>query len=301
MFELFAAGSDGVDQGVEDFDEFFLDEDVADFSGSVGFLLLLHPGLVGVEGFVEGPEGVFLGGGFAGVGDADALGVGVHGHDFFLDGVGVVGEEDGVVEGFGHLEEVAVGAGGAEADEAVNAAEFGLDDGEEGAFIEIILVFGLGIDVAIELVEFAGDFAGQFQVGELVFTDGDEDGAEGEDVGGLADGVEGEAEGVIFAEVLVADFILEGGVAHDAVEGDEHGEEEGELVDGGDFGLDEHLALAGVDAAGEVVGGDVEDGLADFVGFAGAGGEGVFVGDDEIAVVLVLHGQAIFDGADVMA
>ena len=46
----------------------------------------------------------------------------------------------------------------------------------------------------------------------------------------LADGVEGEAEGVIVAEALVAEFILDGGVSHDAVKGDEHGEKTGELV-----------------------------------------------------------------------
>jgi len=97
-----------------------LDEDVADFSGAVGLLLLGNPGGVGVEGFVEDPEGVVFDG--AGVGGADAFGVGVHGHYFFLDGVGVVGKEDGIVQGFGHFEEIAIGAGGAGADEAADAA-----------------------------------------------------------------------------------------------------------------------------------------------------------------------------------
>src|SRR5206468_1998812 len=109
------------------------------------------------------------------------------------------------------------------------------------------------------------------------------------------------AEGVFVAEVLVLDLLREGGVAHDAVEGDEHRGEKGQLVNGGDFGLNEHVRLVGIDAAGEIVGGDVDDGLADVIGALGAGGEGVLVGDDEIAVVFVLEGQAVFDAADVVA
>ena len=53
---------------------------------------------------------------------------------------------------------------------------------------------------------------------------------------------------------------------------------------------------------GEVVGGDIDDGLADFGGVFGGGvGEGVVVGDDEVAVVLVLEGEAVFERADVVA
>ena len=61
------------------------------------------------------------------------------------------------------------------------------------------------------------------------------------------------------------------------------------------------LHLFGIDAAGEVVGGDLDDALADVVGALGAGGEGVLVGDDEVAVVLVLKGEAVLDAADVVA
>ncbi len=53
---------------------------------------------------------------------------------------------------------------------------------------------------------------------ELIFADGDEFRAEGEDVGTLSDGIHGEAEGVIVAEAFVADFIFDGGVFHHAVE-----------------------------------------------------------------------------------
>src|SRR5207249_2122401 len=141
----------------------------------------------------------------------------------------------------------------------------GLDDGEKAAGFEIVFVLGLGIDVAIELIEFSGHFASQFEMWQLVFADGDVYGPEGEDVGGLADGIEGEAERKILAQLLIANFIFQGWIAHDAVEGDEHGEEKRQLVDGRNFRLDEHLALVRIDAAGEVVGGDFEDRLTDFI------------------------------------
>ncbi len=44
---------------------------------------------------------------------------------------------------------------------------------------------------------------------------------------------------------------------------DEHGEQKGEFGDGGDFGLNEHGGFLRIDADGEPVGGDVDDGLAD--------------------------------------
>ena len=105
LFELAAAEAGGVDEGDEDVDEFALHVDVADASGLVFGAVLGDPGGVGVEGCVESLEGVFGGVGFAGVGGALAVGIGIHGHDFFPDGVGIVGEEDGVVEGLGHFEE----------------------------------------------------------------------------------------------------------------------------------------------------------------------------------------------------
>ena len=58
-----------------------------------------------------------------------------------------------------------------------------------------------------------------------------------------------------------------------------------------------------IDAAGEIV----EHGRADVVGqgfdvfLLGLGGEGVEVGDDEEALVLVLQSDAVGEGTDVMA
>jgi hypothetical protein len=138
-------------------------------------------------------------------------------------------------------------------------------------------------------------------VRELVLPHWHHGRAEGEDVGRLADRVEREAEGVLVAQPLVADFRVERRVAHHPVERDEHRKEKRQLVDGRHFALDEHRAAAGVDADGQPVGGDVDHALADLGGAVGAGSEGVLVGDEEVAVVRVLERQPVFDAADVMA
>ena len=52
---------------------------------------------------------------------------------------------------------------------------------------------------------------------------------------------------------------------------------------------------------GEPVGGDVDHALADLVRLVGAGRERVLVGDEEVAVVLVLQRQPVLDAADVVA
>ena len=56
-----------------------------------------------------------------------------------------------------------------------------------------------------------------------------------------------------------------------------------------------------IDSGGQVIGCDFYHGLAYFGGFVGARREGVFVGDDEIAIVFILQGEAVFEAADVMA
>ena len=116
----------------------------------------------------------------------------------------------------------------------------------------------------------------------------------------LPDRVEREAEGVLVAQPLVADLLGQGRVAHHAVERDQHREEERQLVDRRHLALDEHRALVRVDPDGEPVGRDVDHALADLVRPIGPRRERVLVGDQEVAIVLVLQRQPVFDAADVM-
>ena len=161
----------------------------------------------------------------------------------------------------------------------------------------------MGVHAAVELVEAAGDFAAEFEVGNLVLADGNEFGAEREDVGTLADGVEREAKGEFVTKLFIAEFVFDGGIAHHAVEGDQHGEDPGKRVNRRHFGLNQHDGLGRINAHGQPVGGDVDDRLADVGGVGGPRGvgEGVVVGDQEEALIGILQRQARLDGADIMA
>jgi len=67
----------------------------------------------------------------------------------------------------------------------------------------------------VELVEAAGDFAGEFDVGGLILADGDEVRLVDEDVGGLEERVAKEAVG---GEVFALEVLLLLFVAGDALE-----------------------------------------------------------------------------------
>ena len=103
---------------------------------------------------------------------------------------------------------------------------------------------------------------GHLDMGELVFTHGDQVGLWEEDVRDLAHGVGEEAHGEALGLDLGA-LGLEGGVALEHPKGREHGEEHGELGVLGDVALDDEGAALRVEAHGEPVHGHVQDGAAD--------------------------------------
>ena len=65
---------------------------------------------------------------------------------------------------------------------------------------------------------------------------------------------------------------------------------------GGDVALDEEGAERGVEAGGQEVEGNVADVLLELAGVGVVGGGGVVVGDEEVAVVLMLEGDPVFGG-----
>ena len=138
-------------------------------------------------------------------------------------------------------------------------------------------------------------------MGYLVGADGNEVGLVEEDVGGLEKGVAEEAVGgeIFFAELLL--LILVGGNAFEPAEGGEHAEEEEELGVGGDVRLLEDDAAAGVEAGGEEVEGDLDVVGLDVAGVGVVGGEGMEVGDEEEAVVILLQANPVVEGSHVVA
>ena len=106
------------------------------------------------------------------------------------------------------------------------------------------------------------------------------------------------------AEVLLAELlllVLVGGDALEPAERGEHAEEEEELGVGGDVGLLEDDAAAGVEAGGEEVERDLDVVLLDVAGVGVVGGEGVEVGDEEVAVVVLLEVDPVVEGSHVVA
>ena len=203
-------------------------------------------------------------------------------HNLLADDGGFVGEEDGAGFAFAlaHL---------AAAVESGDLHEAGL-----GAY-------GLGEreDVgAVHGVEALCEGARHFEVLLLVFADGDACGLVDEDVGGHEGGVSEQA-GVDVVGVL-AHFVLEGGDALELAEVGVHVQEEVELDGLREVALEVDGGLLGVEACGEVLD---EDGASVLVDAAGSGvsGQGVVVGHEEVAVVDVLHGDEVAQGAEIIA
>jgi hypothetical protein len=172
----------------------------------------------------------------------------------------------------------------------------------------ILLGEDFGADVeAVVKIESADEFAGELDVGDLVFAYGDEETLAGvtvhDNVGGLEGGIAEEAVGV---EILVGDVVegfFVGGDAFEPAEGRDHGEEEVEFGVFGDEGLQEDDGFVWVEAGGEVVDGDLKRVFGDGGGVRVIAGEGVPVGDKVEAVVgrIGLEFDPVLERAEVVA
>ena len=167
---------------------------------------------------------------------------------------------------------------------AAGAQDEGLDGGEE-----------VGGVVVVELL---GDVVGELEVLALVVADGDAGGVVGEDVGGHEVGVDVEAGGDGFA--VLAGLVLELGHAVEPADAGDAGEDPAEADVGVDGGLVEEDVAGRVDAAGEEGGGHLAGGGGE--GFRVLElGDGVEVDDAIEAVVVLLEGDPVADGAEVVA
>lgn len=233
-----------------------------------------HLGVVGLAGeeLVEGEDDGVLGG----LGFFDLGGVGLDFHDELPEGLFFAEDGEGVVVAFAHFFAIESGDfGGAGAD-----AGFGHDEGV----------------LAVEVVNFSDEVAGDLEVLFLILTDGDDVGIVEEDVGGHEGGV-GE-EGVVRGEAF-RDFILIRMAPFEEAHGADGGEDPGEFVHGGDGALFEEDRFGGIESAGEEVDGDAADIFAKRGGFVG-GGHGVVVGDEVVAIALGLGVDGGFHGAKVI-
>src|SRR5258707_12321853 len=123
----------------------------------------------------------------------------------------------------------------------------------------------LGHIEAIMKIKFADEFAGEFDVGDLVFPYGDEQPFAWlrvhYDVGGLQRRIAEEAVGV---EVFVFDLVellVVGGDEFEPAEGGDHAEEEMEFGRFGGLGLEKDCGFGGGEGGREEMGGGLEGGL----------------------------------------
>ncbi len=169
-------------------------------------------------------------------------------------------------------------------------------------------IFGFGEEVyAVERVESAGETACELQVLFLVFAYGHLVGLLYQNVDGHEGGI-GEQAGVdalvgVRADDLLLDIVVsaggsesellaglvfERGCAQEFADAHVHVEQEIHFRDFGHVALHEDSRLFGVDAGGEIFGKDILYVLMQRVGVR-IGGQGVEVGDEEQAIIVVLH------------
>ena len=157
------------------------------------------------------------------------------------------------------------------------------------------------VHTAIDLVEATAHLARHLQVRHLILAHRHAHRTEREDVRALPHRIQRETEAVGLAEVLHLDLVLQRGISHHAIEGQQHGEQEAQLVDRRDLALQEDGAGVGIDAHGQVVAHDLHAVAADLGRSFGARGERVVVGDDEVAVVALLQFHAALHAAHPVA
>src|SRR5437867_2670549 len=257
-------------------DELLLHLHVADLALSVPALEVLDLGPVWIEDVVVDEDRVPLDS--AGVGRMDAVRVRVHRPDLLLDGLGVVGQEDGIPEALSHL---------ARAVDARKHAALGNECLRNRE------------DCPEELVEAPRHLTGQLDVRLLVATDGDEIAFDHEDVRGLQDRIPEEPVSRN-RQVVVAHLVLQRRDALRPGHSDEHGEVEEELCDLGYERLEIDRALLGVDSHREVVGDELADVLTDLFEVRDPSRKHVVIGYQEKALVLILQLHPICERAVVV-
>jgi len=172
----------------------------------------------------------------------------------------------------------------------------------------LVLLQFLKIQIqTIEDIEAADEFAGELDVGDLVFAYRDQEAFAGlavhDDVGGLESGIAEETVGVeIFVGDVVEGFSV-GGDAFEPAEGRDYGEEEVEFGVFWNGGLEEDYGFLRIEAGGEVVDGDLERIFGDGGSVGVVGGEGVPVGDEIETVVIGigLEIDPVLESAEVVA
>src|SRR6266513_369944 len=274
--ELGESLADRREESLERGEQEALHLDVGYLPGAVAGLQFVDLCLVRIEGVVVDEHRIPLDS--AGRVSADAIGIGVHAHDFPLYGFRVVRQEDRVVQALSHL----VPAVGARKETHLGDQRFG-DREDRGE----------------QLVEATRDLARELDVGFLVAPDRNEVTLHDEDVGRLQHRVAEKAVGGL-RESMIAQLILQRRDALDPRDRDEPREEKMQLPDLRYESFQEVVDLLRIDADREVVDDVVADVLLDLAQAIETGREHVVVGDEQERVVGVLQLHTVGERADIV-
>ena len=275
-FVVCAPFADRLEERVQRCRELLLHFDIAHRASAISFLEILDLGAVRVERVVIHEHRVALD--VARIRRAQARRVRVHRAHLFAHHGGWILEIDRVVQRLAHLR-LSVGA-----DEPRNAPHE---------------AFGLRKHVLELPIETACDLARELDVRELVLADRHQVRAWHQDVRDLHDRVGEEGDGHrLLAEVV--HLRLQRRVALQHPERQEPAEPDGELGVLGDEALDDEAALRGVETDGEPVQRHLPHGVTHARHVVRIVGD-LIVGDQKMAVVLVLEPHPVLERAGIVA
>ena len=161
---------------------------------------------------------------------------------------------------------------------------------------DVGLAFGK-IFHAVDLVETAGEAAGQFEVLLLILAHRHARGAVLQDVGGHQHRIAQQADIDVFG--LLADLVLERGRAFELPDEGVHAEQQRQFGHFGHVALDIDRRHVGIEPCGEVFGQHVGD-VPVQDGRVGMGRERVVVGYEEEAAVGMLHFDEVFQCTEII-
>ena len=159
----------------------------------------------------------------------------------------------------------------------------------------------------IETIKSADDFAAEFDVGFLVFADGDDEVgirlAVHDDIRRLQNRVPKEPESVQVLVLNIVERFLIGGNALEPAERRDHGQQQIQLRVLGNLRLHEQRGFVGIESRGQPVDADLDSVLRDDRRVGVIGGEGVPIGNEVKAFVLriVLQANPILERAEIMS
>src|SRR3954469_17996350 len=271
------ARADRLEMRIQRFGKLGLHLDVAYLAGAIPLFQIVDLRLVGIESVVVREHRIA----FDRPGDVcpHPLGVGVHLHDLLAHGFGIVRQIDRIAVALRHLAIV----------ESRETRKFGQQR------------FGFDEQLPVEVVKAANDLATQFEVSDLVFSNGDELGVIDDDVRRLQQRI---AEETQRREILLGELLhllLVGRHPFQPRDRNRHREQQEQLRMLRDERLNEQRRPFRIDSRGDPVGRHLVRARYDLAGVGVVARQRMPIGNEIEAIVLILKRRPVIQCADKMS